>query len=42
MRKYSSNIKRPGKLKAEGTDKKVYSNGHIYIKTKNKIWREVY
>ncbi len=40
--KYTSNITKPGKVKAEGTDKKVYSNGHLYIKNKKKIWCQVY
>jgi len=39
--KYSSNYERPGKVKAEGNQKKIFSNGHLYVKTKKKVWREV-
>lgn len=40
--KYTSEIKRPGTIKA-GTKKgkKIFSNGHLYIKYKEK-WKEVY
>lgn len=43
MKKYTSNYERPGKVKAETKKgKRVYSNGHIYIMSKQNIWKELY
>ncbi len=41
MSKYTSDYEPPGKVKAEGNTRKVWWNGHLYLKTKKKVWREL-